>query len=75
LLIIAAGLYGVSVLFNHWDTIPRLAAKSLLIITYPFVLHLFMFYKPAELNALNGGWDKWRNPAEFQENIQRLFKK
>jgi O-antigen/teichoic acid export membrane protein len=75
MLIIAAGLYGISVFFNPWDLVPRLAAKSILICSYPFVLYLFRFYEPVELNALRGGWYKWRNPAEFQENIRRLLKK
>jgi O-antigen/teichoic acid export membrane protein len=75
MLIIAAGLYGISVLFNPWDLVPRLAAKSILICSYPFVLYLFRFYEPVELKVLRGGWNKWRNPAEFQENIRRLIKK
>lgn len=75
MLILAAGLYGISVLFNNLDLFPRLFAKSILILSYPFVLYLFRFYQPVELNALRSGWNKWRNPAEFQENIRRLIKK
>ncbi len=75
MLITAAGLYGISVLFNMWSLIPRLAAKSILICSYPFVLYLFRFYHPVELTALRSGWEKWRNPNEFQENVRRLIKK
>ncbi len=75
MLIIAAGLYGISVFFNQWDIIPRLVAKSILIFSFPFALYLFKFYQPVELIALHSGWNKWRNPAEFQENIRRLIKK
>ncbi|MDO9257957.1 MAG: polysaccharide biosynthesis C-terminal domain-containing protein [Bacteroidales bacterium] len=75
MLIIAAGLYGISVVFNSWDLIPRLLAKSIVILSYPFVLYLFGFYHPAELSTLRSGWDKWRNPGEFKQNILRLIKK
>jgi hypothetical protein len=75
MLIIAAGLYGISVLFHSWDLIPRLIAKSIVILSYPFVLFLFRFYHPAELLALRSGWNKWRNPEEFKQNILRLIKK
>jgi len=75
MLIIAGGLYGVSVIFNSWYLIPRLAVKSLIILSYPFVLYLFGFYEPVELDRIKGGWNKWRKPGEFRENIQRLIKK
>jgi len=75
MLIIAAGLYGISVLINPWYLFPRLAAKSIIILSYPFVLYLFGFYQPTELTAIRSGWNKWRNPGEFKENILRLLKK
>ena len=74
MLIIAAGLYGISVFFNSWDLIPRLAAKSIVILSYPFVLYLFMFYHPFELLTLRSGWNKWSNPGEFKQNVLRLIK-
>lgn len=75
MLIVAAGLYIVSLLFNTWDLFPRLAAKSLVILSYPFVLYLFRFYEPVELNRIRGGWNKWSNPSELRENIKRLINK
>jgi len=75
MLVVAAGLYGISVIFNSWSLVPRLAIKSVLIISYPFVLFLFRFYEPVELERIKGGWNKWKNPGEFRENIQRLIKK
>ncbi len=75
MLVIAAGLYIISILFNSWDLIPRLGAKSMLILSYPFVLYVFRFYEPVELDRIRGGWNKWSNPAEFKENIRRLTKK
>jgi len=75
MLITAAGIYGISLLFNSWDLIPRVAAKTILILSYPFVLYLFRFYEHVELEMLLHGWNKWRNPGEFRENIRRLMKK
>ncbi len=75
MLLVAAGLYSFSLIFNSWFIVPRLAIKSIVILSYPFVLYLFRFYEPVELDRIKGGWDKWRKPGEFRENIQRLIKK
>jgi O-antigen/teichoic acid export membrane protein len=75
MLLTAAGIYGISVLFNAWNLVPRLAAKSILILSFPFVLYLLRFYEALELETMKHGWSKWRNPAEFQENLRRLIKK
>lgn len=73
MLITAAALYGVSVIFNTWDTIPRLVVKTLLILSYPFVLHLIKFYNASELKNINSEWTRWRNPAEFSRNLRQLL--
>ncbi len=75
MLVIAAGMYGISLLFNSWYLFPRLAVKSILIGAYPFILYLFRFYNTGELEAIRSGWNTWRNPAELRNNIQRLIKK
>jgi O-antigen/teichoic acid export membrane protein len=75
MLIIAAGLYVISLWFNSWDIVPRLAIKSFIILLYPFMLYLFRFYEPVELERIRSGWNKWRNPGEFQNNINRLINK
>jgi O-antigen/teichoic acid export membrane protein len=75
MLLTAAGIYGISVLFNAWNLVPRLAAKSILILSFPFVLYLLRFYEALELETMKYGWSKWRNPAEFQENLRRLINK
>jgi len=75
MLVTAAGLYTISLLFNTLDIIPRLGFKALLIFSFPFVLYLFRFYEPVELNRIRGGWNKWSKPSEFRENISRLTKK
>jgi len=75
MLLTAAGIYGISILFNSWGLVPRMAVKLILIVSYPFVLYLFGFYEPVEVEMIRIGWHKWRNPAEFMANIHRLIKK
>lgn len=75
MLLVAAGLYGISVLFNSWEIIPRLTAKIILISSYPVVLYLFGFYQPVELDALQSGWNKWSSPGDFKKNLLQLLKK
>ncbi len=75
MLFTAAVLYGISLLFNSWSVVLRLALKSILIVSYPFVLYLFGFYEQVELENIRLGWQKWRNPSEFMTNIHRLIKK
>jgi O-antigen/teichoic acid export membrane protein len=75
LLIAGAALYLVSLLFNGWEVIPRMVVKTILLISYPFVLYVFRFYEPFELRLLQSGWDKWKNPKELIINFTRLFTK
>jgi len=68
-------LYCISLLFNAWETITRMAVKTVLIILYPYVLYLFRFYEPMELKMIQSGWDKWKDPKELKENFTRFFTK
>ncbi len=72
MLIVGAVIYGISLLFNTLEVIPRVAVKTLLIIIYPFVLFLLGFYHETELNSIRSGWRKWKNPLAFAENVRRL---
>jgi hypothetical protein len=71
----AAILYVISLPINTLDTIPRLIAKSLLVVSFPFVLYMFRFYEPVEIDRIHSGWDKWSNFGKLAENIKRLTKK
>jgi O-antigen/teichoic acid export membrane protein len=52
--IIVAGilLFGVSVLSNSWSLLPRLAFKTGLFASFPFVLLLVKFYEPVEIQGI-----------------------
>ncbi len=74
LLLASAGLYLLSLLFNSWGLFPRLVIKSLVILIFPFVLHLCGFYETVELERIKGGWKKWSDPVGLPENLKRIFK-
>ena len=72
MLLVGAGIYCVSLLFNSLEVVPRLLVKSSFILIYPFVLFLLGFYEDEELKGLKSGWSKWRNLSAFAENFRRL---
>jgi O-antigen/teichoic acid export membrane protein len=69
--IIGSGIliYSISLLTNDMSLFARLLIKSLLIISFPFILYPLKFYEPIELNRLYGFWLKWRNPSNWRNNI------
>ncbi len=72
MLIVAAVMYTLSMLFNSWDLLPRLLAKTLVIASFPFVLYLFRFYEAVELERIRGGWKTWTKWSALRKNIKRL---
>jgi O-antigen/teichoic acid export membrane protein len=70
LLLVAAGLYGITFLFNTWDLLYRLPAKLAVMLSYPLVLYPFRFYEPNEIKIIKEGWHKWRKLGRLRENIR-----
>jgi O-antigen/teichoic acid export membrane protein len=62
-------IYLISILTNDMSLLARLLIKSLLFISFPFILYPLKFYEPIELNRLHGFWLKWRNPRNWHNNI------
>ena len=60
------------ILLNDMDLIPRLLIKLILLLSFPFVLYLFNFYEPIELQAINGFFKKWANLRRMGENLRSL---
>jgi O-antigen/teichoic acid export membrane protein len=58
--------------FNHMDLLPRLLFKAVCVLSFPFVLHLFRFYEPRELQAIRGFFAKWGKLRNFRKNISSL---
>jgi O-antigen/teichoic acid export membrane protein len=55
-------------LIRDWDLGWRLCVKTVLLISYPFVLYLFRFYDGNELQALKGFW----RPGDWKDHIRTL---
>ncbi len=71
IIVIAIILYALSLAFNNWSLIFRILAKSGLILSFPFILYLFRFYEPIELETTRRLWIKWKNPRKWRDNLQK----
>ena len=73
ILFVSGGIISfLSLSFNQMELLPRLAVKSLTVISYPFMLYLFNFYEKTELQALKGFFVKWSDISKFGENIKSI---
>jgi O-antigen/teichoic acid export membrane protein len=61
-----------SLIINGMDLLPRLAIKTLCLLSFPFILYLFNFYEPVELQAIRGFIVKWSNIKNLKMNINSL---
>jgi len=72
ILIVGAGLSFSALLLNGIELIPRLIIKTIVVISFPFILYLFSFYEPVELQAIKGFITKWSRLKNFSTNIKSL---
>jgi len=61
-----------SLLLNDLDLLPRLLLKTAGVLSFPFILYLFHFYEPAELQAISGFVRKWKNLRDLRRNLNSL---
>lgn len=72
---VAAALYIFSMLFNSWQTFPRLGVKMLIVLSFPIILYFAGFFEKLEIDTIKRGWKMWRDPSAIAENFNRLIKK
>ena len=72
LLITGAVLSFSSLLINGMDLLPRIFIKTICLGSFPFILYLFNFYEPVELQAIRGFITKWSKLKNFKNNLQSL---
>ena len=72
ILIVGAGLSFSSLLLNGLDLFPRLLLKTICVISFPFILYLFRFYEPVELQVIRGFITKWSKLKDFRANLKSL---
>ena len=62
----------IAKLFNSFPLYLRLITKTVLIISFPFILYFWNFYEEIELDRIKGAWYKWKNPLNWRQNIKGL---
>jgi len=72
LLITGSVLSFSSLLINGMDLLPRMIIKTICLMSFPFILYLFNFYEPIELQAIRGFITKWSKMNNFKSNLQSL---
>jgi len=72
LLFLGVSFYLLATLVEDFALVWRLGLKSLLYISFFFILYLWKFYEEIELERLKGAWKKWKNPRRFWQNISEI---
>jgi O-antigen/teichoic acid export membrane protein len=72
MLITGAVLSFSSLLMNSLDLLPRMIIKTLCLISFPFILYLFKFYEPIELQSIRGFISKWSKLKNLKSNFNSL---
>ena len=74
LLLTGAILSFSSLFLNGLDLLPRMIIKTGCVVSFPFILYLFNFYEPVELQAIRGFVVKWSKMKNFKDNLKSLKK-
>jgi len=72
MLITGAALSFSSLLINGMDLLPRMIIKTVCLVSFPFILYLFNFYEPIELQAIRGFISKWSKLKDLRNNLNSL---
>jgi O-antigen/teichoic acid export membrane protein len=75
LLILGTVLLVFSYIPDEWSPVVRISIKSVVFISFPFLLYIFKFYEEIELVRMKEMFDKWKNPGEWHKNIVNFFNK
>ncbi len=73
MIFVSGGILSLSgLLLNDLTLVPRLLIKTLCLLSYPFILYIFKFYEPVEIQSIRGFVKKWSHIKNFRENIMSL---
>jgi O-antigen/teichoic acid export membrane protein len=72
MLIVGATLSFSSLLINGMELLPRLMLKTAAVISFPFILYLFKFYEPVEIQSIRGFIAKWAQFRNLKSNLNSL---
>jgi O-antigen/teichoic acid export membrane protein len=72
-LLVTGSILSFSAVFiNGLDLLPRLLIKTGCLVSFPFILFLFNFYEPVELQAIRGFVSKWSKIKNLRSNLNSL---
>jgi O-antigen/teichoic acid export membrane protein len=69
MLLVGAALSFSGLLINGMNLLPRMAIKTVCLISFPFILYLFRFYEPIELQTIRGFIKKWSKIKDIKTNL------
>ncbi|MGC1389430.1 MAG: polysaccharide biosynthesis C-terminal domain-containing protein [Bacteroidales bacterium] len=73
LMLVLGAVFSFSgLLMNHLGLLPRIILKTTGLISFPFILYLFNFYEPVELQAIKGFINKWSKIKNLKSNLSSL---
>jgi O-antigen/teichoic acid export membrane protein len=72
MLVTGAVLSFSGLLLNGLDLLPRMLIKTAELISFPFILYLFNFYEPIELQSIKGLFNKWSKIKNLKTNLHSL---
>ena len=57
-------------LMTELNLVLRLTLKLLCLVSFPFILYLFDFYEPVEIQTIRKFFNKWKDLSRFRENLK-----
>ncbi|MCX6232795.1 MAG: polysaccharide biosynthesis C-terminal domain-containing protein [Bacteroidetes bacterium] len=74
MIVIAIGLFLLSLLLAKTHLFIRLSVKFLMILSFPVLLYYWNFFEEIEIDRMKGSWEKWKNLKKFKSNFFELLK-
>jgi O-antigen/teichoic acid export membrane protein len=59
-------------LLSDMQLLTRLVLKTMVLISFPFILYFLKFYEPAEMQSIKGFIRKWSNLMKLGENLRSI---
>ena len=73
IMFVIGSILSISSLFiNGMELLPRLILKTAGLISFPFILYLFNFYEPVEIQSIKGFVAKWAQFRNLKGNLNSL---
>jgi O-antigen/teichoic acid export membrane protein len=64
----------ISYIPGEWNVALRILIKTLVLVSFPFILYFLRFYEKIELIRLKEFYAKWKNPLHWKQNLHNVLK-